>query len=41
MKTIKISCQTKDYLNFEQLTEFQGGLKKRNDDDLKKNNKIN
>lgn len=36
MKEIKISCQTKDYLNFEDLTEFQGNLKTRDKSDIDK-----
>lgn len=34
--TIKINCETKDFLNFEELTEFQGELKKRDDEDVDK-----
>lgn len=34
--TISITCDTKDYLNFEELTEFQGNLKKRDDEDIDK-----
>lgn len=34
--TIKISCDTKDVLPFEELTEFQGELKIRDDEDIDK-----
>lgn len=34
--TIKISCETQDYLPLEELTEFQGELKKRDDEDVRK-----
>lgn len=34
--TIKIAVETKDYLKLEELTEFQGGLKKREDEDTDK-----
>lgn len=34
--TIKINCETKDFLNFEELTEFQGELKRRDDEDVDK-----
>ena len=33
---MKITCDTKDTLPLSELTEFQGGLKKRTDDDLAK-----
>lgn len=33
---MKITCDTKDTLPLSELTEFQGGLKKRSDDDLAK-----
>lgn len=33
---MKIACDTKDTLPLSELTEFQGGLKKRTDDDLAK-----
>ena len=29
MKTIKIECETKDYIDYHDLKEFQGGLKER------------
>lgn len=34
--TIKINCETKDYLKVEELCEFQGELKKRDDEDVDK-----
>lgn len=34
--TIKITCDTKDYLELSELTEFQGGLKLRDDTDTNK-----
>lgn len=34
--TIKINCETKDYLPLEELTEFQGSLKERKDEDIDK-----
>lgn len=27
IKTIKIECETKDYLDWHNITEFQGGLR--------------
>lgn len=33
---IKINCQTQDYLEYTKLTEFQGGLKIRDDTDVEK-----
>lgn len=33
---IKITCETKDKLELNELTEFQGELKKRDDDDVRK-----
>ena len=33
---MRITCDTKDTLPLSELTEFQGGLKKRSDDDLAK-----
>lgn len=33
---MRITCDTKDTLPLSALTEFQGGLKKRTDDDIKK-----
>jgi len=39
MKTIKslsIKCETKDYLDWHNITEFQGGLKIRNEADIEK-----
>jgi site-specific DNA-methyltransferase (adenine-specific) len=33
---IKINCQTQDYLEYSKLTEFQGGLKIRDDSDIDK-----
>ena len=33
---IKINCQTQDYLEYSKLTEFQGGLKIRDDNDVEK-----
>ncbi len=33
---IKVSCECKDFLKFSELTDFQGELKKRNDDDIDK-----
>lgn len=33
---IKINCQTQDYLEYSKLTEFQGGLKIRDDTDVEK-----
>ena len=35
-KTIRITCETKDYLPFDQLQVFQGELKKRTDEDYRK-----
>lgn len=34
--TIKITCSTKDYLNINELREFQGDLKKRDDENIRK-----
>lgn len=34
--TIKINCETKDFIKFEDLTEFQGNLKDRSDEDVDK-----
>lgn len=34
--TIKINCETKDFIKFEDLTEFQGNLKERTDEDINK-----
>lgn len=34
--TIKINCETKDFIKFEDLTEFQGNLKERSDEDVNK-----
>ena len=36
IKTFKIACETKDYIDFHELSEFQGGLKARNEEDIKK-----
>ena len=36
IKTIKIECETKDYLDWHNITEFQGGLKIRDDADIEK-----
>ena len=36
MNEIKINCSTKDYLPFTELSEFQGNLKSRTDDDTNK-----
>ena len=33
---IKIACKTKEHLKLEELTEFQGGLKKRDETDIDK-----
>ena len=35
-KAIKVSCDCKDTLKLSELTEFQGGLKERTDDDVDK-----
>lgn len=36
METIEIKCETKETMNIAEMTEFQGGLKKRNDIDCDK-----
>jgi hypothetical protein len=36
MKAISVSCKTKDAIALEKITEFQGDLKIRDEDDLKK-----
>ena len=36
IKTVALKCETKDYIDFHNLTEFQGGLKIRNEDDIQK-----
>lgn len=36
VKTISIKCETKDTLKLEEMTEFQGDLKKRDDSDIDK-----
>ena len=36
MKSIEIKCKCKDYLKFDELTEFQGELKIRDDSDIDK-----
>lgn len=36
IKTISIKCETKDTLKLEEMTEFQGELKKRDDEDIDK-----
>lgn len=36
MKEIKINCDAKDYLDLNELTEFQGNLKFRDDEDFNK-----
>ena len=36
VKTFKIACETKDYLDWHNITEFQGGLKSRSDSDIEK-----
>lgn len=33
---LKISCESKDYLKLEEITEFQGELKERTEDDIRK-----
>ena len=35
-KTITVTCDTRDSLPFDALEVFQGGLKKRNDEDIRK-----
>lgn len=34
--TLKITCECKDFLKLDELTEFQGGLKQRDDSDIEK-----
>ena len=34
--TLKITCECKDFLKLDELIEFQGGLKQRNDSDIEK-----
>ena len=36
IKTFKIACETKDYLDWHNITEFQGGLKIRDEADIEK-----
>lgn len=36
IKTISVKCDTKDYLDWHNITEFQGGLKIRNEADIEK-----
>ena len=36
IKTISIKCETKDYLDWHNITEFQGGLKIRDEADIEK-----
>ena len=36
IKTIKIECETKDYIDYHDLKEFQGGLKERKAEDFQK-----
>ena len=36
IKTFKIACETKDFLDWHNITEFQGGLKIRNEADIEK-----
>ena len=36
IKTIKIECETKDYIDWHNITEFQGGLKIRDEADIEK-----
>jgi DNA modification methylase len=36
IKSISIKCETKDYLDWHNITEFQGGLKIRNEADIEK-----
>lgn len=36
INNIKISCEAKEYLKLEELTEFQGDLKSRSEDDVRK-----
>jgi hypothetical protein len=36
MKEIPVSCKTKDAIALEKITEFQGGLKARDENDIKK-----
>ena len=36
IKSISIKCETKDYLDWHNITEFQGGLKIRDDADIEK-----
>lgn len=36
IKTIKIACETKDYIDWHKLTDFQGGLKTRDKSDIEK-----
>jgi len=36
IKTISIKCETKDFLKLAEITEFQGELKKRNEEDINK-----
>ena len=40
IKTIKIECETKDYIDYHDLKEFQGGLKERKAEDFQKAKKI-
>ena len=35
-KILKVTCECKDYLNLDDLTEFQGNLKQRSDSDVDK-----
>ena len=36
IKTISVKCETKDYLDWHNITEFQGGLKIRDEADIEK-----
>ena len=36
IKTFKIACETKDYIDWHNITEFQGGLKIRDEADVQK-----
>jgi hypothetical protein len=36
IKTLSIKCDTKDFINWHKLTDFQGGLKERNEADIEK-----
>lgn len=36
INNIKVSCEAKEYLKLEELTEFQGDLKSRSEDDIRK-----